>query len=274
MAPEKVLLMHGPTLLPYRPPYAELFYPNVPYDSRPAIGLMSRVFRAQGFKIAFSGWEEDAEWLNANADLFDFLVISDQHQLHTESLFFGKTIANNKEKLYFAALRGVQAIRAGLGDATVVYRLRADVTVHQGHIAAHAARLAPGSGDVMIEYCDMRNLYSTPDFMLMGEVAVMEAIYAGLFERSAAGTSYHLSSHVDHTLTYFALQEAGILGRIICMGKEVHDSVVWRGIPRHFQEADPVLVSTRSFNSEMQIHPGLKVEHLIAQIAPELTGNA
>lgn len=272
MATEKVLLMHGPTQLPYRPPFPELFYPYVPYDSRPAIGLMAQVFRRLGFKVAYSGWQEDGEWLEANRQLFDFIAVSDQHQLNTESAFFGKTIGNNKEKLYYASLRGLQAIRQGLGDDAVVYRLRGDVTVHQGHVAAHVARIARGSGDIMIEYSDVSNMYFTPDFMLTGEVAVLEAIYASLFARSAAGTSYHVSSHVDHTLTYLALQQAGVVGRIISMGREVHDSMVWRGIPRHFQEADPRLGASRSFSSEMRIHPSLTVEHLIAQIPAGATG--
>jgi hypothetical protein len=273
MAIEKVLLLHGPAVLPYRPPYPdELFYPYVAYDSRPGIVLMARVFRAIGFKIAFSGWEEDGEWLRENAALFDFLVVSDQHTLNTESNFFGDVIPNNKEKLYYAALAGIRAIRAGLGDDAVVFRVRADVTVHQGHIALHVSQIRRGSGDLMIEYCDVRNMYSTPDFMLLGEVAVLDAIYTGLYERSRAGAAYHVSSHIDHTLSYLALQEQGVIGRIICMQKTVHDTVIWRGLPRHFQEVNPALHATRSFGTELAMGGGLTVAQLIAQIHPGASG--
>lgn len=273
MAIEKVLLLHGPTQLPFRPPYpSELFYPNVPYDSRPGIVLMARVFRAIGFKVAFSGWEEDGEWLRENAALFDFVAVSDQHTLHTESNYYGKVIGNNKEKLYYAALAGIRAIRAGLGDDAVVYRVRADVTVHQAHIAMHVAQIRRGSGDIMIEYCDVKKIHSTPDFMLLGEVAVLDAIYTGLYERSRAGEAYHVSSHVDHTMTYLALQEQGVVGRILSMAKEVHDSVIWRGIPRHFQEVDPSLHATRSFGTELALSGGLTVAQLIAQIDPGVSG--
>lgn len=273
MATEKVLLLHGPTQLPFRPPYPGLlFYPNVPYDSRPGIILMVTVFRAIGFKIAFSGWEEDGEWLRENAELFDFVVVSDQHTLNTESNYRGKVIGNNKEKLYYAALAGIRAVREGLGDDAVVYRLRADVTVHQAHIARHLAQVRRGSGDIMIEYCDVNKIHSTPDFMLLGEVAVLDAIYTGLYERSRAGTAYHVSSHVDHTMTFLSLQEQGVVGRIISMRKEVHDSVIWRGIPRYFEEVDPSLQASRSFGTEMALSGGLTVAGLLAQIDPGVSG--
>lgn len=273
MAIEKVLLMHGPTLMPFRPPYPELWsYPNVAYDSRTGITLMARAFRALGFKIAFSGWEEDGDWLRENAALFDFVAISDQHRLHTQSNFYGSPIANNKEKLYYAVLAGVRAIRAGLGDDAVVYRVRSDATVHQGHIALHVSQIRRHSGDIMIEYCDAKNMFSTPDFMLLGEVAVLDAIYTALYDNSRAGTSYHVSSHIDHTLTYLALKEAGVVGRIICMNKDVYNSVVWRGLPRHFEEIDPNLSATRGFGIEILPGGGLTVEQLGAQIAPGASG--
>ncbi|MYM36638.1 hypothetical protein GTP38_20105 [Duganella sp. FT94W] len=273
MAAEKVLLMHGPAQLPYRPPYPEqLFYPYVAHDCRPGITLMARAYRALGFKIAYSGWEEDAEWLRENAGLFDFLAISDQHRLRTESDFFGQTIANNKEKLYYSVLAGVRAIRAGLGDDAVVFRVRADVMVHQGHIAAHAAVLRPGSGDVMIEYCSVDNLYSTPDFMLLAEVCLMDLIYTGLYERSRAGTSYHLSSHVDHTLTYLALKEQGLLGRIICMQRTVHDTALWRGLPRYFEEIEPALQAKRGFGIELIMGDGATLAELLTRIVTGAIG--
>ena len=273
MAIEKVLLLHGPTQLPFRPPYpSELFYPNVPYDSRPGIVLMARVYRAIGFKIAFSGWEEDSEWLRENAELFDFVAVSDQHTLNTESNYYGKVIGNNKEKLYYAALAGIRAVRAALGDDAIVFRLRADVTVHQAHVAMQVAQVQRGSGDIMIEYMDVQKIHSTPDFMLLGEVAVLDAIYTSLYERSRAGDAYHVSSHVDHTMTFLALQEQGVVGRIISMRKEVHDSVVWRGIPRHFQEFDPSLHATRSFGTELALSGGLTVAQLLDQIDPGVSG--
>lgn len=273
MAIERVLLLHGPTQLPFRPPYpSELFYPNVPYDSRPGIVLMARVYRAIGFKIAFSGWEEDGEWLRENAELFDFVTVSDQHILHTESNYYGKVIGNNKEKLYYAALAGIRAVRAALGDDAIVFRLRADVTVHQAHVAMQVVQVRRGSGDIMIEYMDVSKIHSTPDFMLLGEVAVLDAIYTGLYERSRAGEAYHVSSHVDHTMTYLALQEQGVVGRIISMNKAIHDSVIWRGIPRHFQEVDPSLHATRAFGAELALSGGLTVTQLLEQMDPGVSG--
>ncbi|MHA4868440.1 hypothetical protein ACXZ1M_12155 [Duganella sp. PWIR1] len=273
MAIEKVLLMHGPADLEARPPYPdELFYPHVAYDARPGIRLMAIAFRALGFKIAYSGWEEDGPWLRENAALFDFLVVSDQHRLNTDSNFFGKVIGNNKEKLYYATLAGIRAVRAGLGDDVVVYRVRADVTVHQGVIDQHVAQIRRHSGDIMVEYCDVKNMFSTPDFMLLGEVGVLDAIYTGLYERSRAGEAYHVSSHIDHTMAFFALQEQGVVGNIMCMNRQVHDTVIWRGLPRHFQEINPTLQATRAFATVMTMGPGLTVAQLLAQIAPGASG--
>lgn len=274
MAVEKVLLMQGPTQFPFRDPFPELlFYAHLPYDARHCIALMSRAYRALGYKIVYSGWLEDQEWLEANRELFDFLVVSDQHQLNTESSYFGNTIGNNKDKLYYAALRGLQLIRAELGDHALVFRVRADVTVHQGLIDAHMARIKHGSGDLMIEYCDVTKMQSTPDFLLLGESGVMEQVYAGLYQRSISGKAYHVSSHIDHMLTYLMLQQQGVVGEIICMSRQLYDTLVWRGLPRYFQEIDPGILAKLAFDTAVAMPPGVRVEDLIAQIPPEATGN-
>lgn len=275
METQKVLLLHGPAVLEERPAYPDhLFYPHVAYDARPGIRLMAIAFRALGYKIAYSGWEEDGPWLRENAALFDFLVVSDQHRLNTQSTYFGEVIGNNKEKLYYSVLAGLRAVRAGLGDDTVVYRVRADVTVHQAVIDAHVRQIRRHSGDIMVEYFEMKKIWSTPDFMLLGEVGVLDAIYTGLYERSRAGQSFHVSSHVDHTMTFLHLQEQGLLGNILCMDRRVHDTVIWRGLPRHFEEINPELQATRSFGTMMSMGDNFKFADLMNMVAPGATGRA
>lgn len=280
MALERVLLMHGPVQSRgINPVVHQEFYieqqrgdPYALFNSQQNIVSMAYVFRKLGFKICYSGWEEDAEWLNANSDLFDYLVISNQHALNTESTFFGQTIANNKEKLYYVSMKGLQLIRRELGDEAVVFKTRADVTVHQGHAVINLARIARHSKDILIEYMRVSNMYSAPDFMVMGEIAVLEAVYNSLYEHSAAGTSYHVSSHVDHTFTYLAMKQAGQINRIMTMSRELFESVVWRGQPRYFQHIDPTYATTYSFDSEMAITSGARVEDLVARISPEVSG--
>lgn len=280
MAVERVLLMHGPVqsrginAVVHQEFYIEQQRgdPYHLFPSQQNIISMAYVFRKLGFKIAYSGWEEDAEWLNANRDLFDYLVISNQHVLNTESTFFGQTIANNKEKLYYVAMKGLQLIRQHLGDDAIVFRTRADVTVHQGHAVLNLARIARHSNDILIEYMRVDNMYSSPDFMSMGEVAVLQEVYESLYRHSAAGTSYHVSSHVDHTFTYLSLKEEGRIGRIMTMSRELFESVVWRGQPRYFQHIDATYASTFSFDSELAINPALKVADLVARISPEVSG--
>lgn len=274
MASEKVLLMQGPTQFPFRSQYSETFYPNNAYDARYCISETSRVFRALGYKIAYSGWLEDEEWLNANCELFDYLVVSDQHQLSTESSYFGKTIGNNKDKLYYAALRGLQLIRAELGDHARVFRVRADATVHQGLIDAYLSRIAPGSGDLMIEYYNVTNMLSTPDFLLLGESGVMTTLYEGMFQRSVSGAAYHVSSHIDHMLSYLLLQQQGLVGQIVCMSRQLYDTLLWRGMPRYFHDAiDPGFVTKLAFDMALQLPAGVRVEDLIASIPSAATGN-
>ncbi|RZT05400.1 hypothetical protein SAMN05216319_5308 [Duganella sp. CF402] len=275
MAAEKVLLMQGPTQFPSRPLYPEMFYPPNEYDARYCITQMARVYRALGYKIVYSGWLEDEEWLNANRELFDYLVVSDQHQLNTESSYFGNTIGNNKDKLYYAALQGLRLIRAELGDHALVFRVRADVTLNQRLIDAHLTRIAPGSGDLMIEYCNVTNMMSTPDFLLLGESGVMATLYEGMFQRSVSGAAYHVSSHIDHMLSYLLLQQQGLVGQIVCMSRQLYDTLLWRGVPRYFhQDIDPGFLDKLAFDTAVVIPAGLRVEDLIARIPPEATGNA
>lgn len=274
MALEKVLLMQGPTQFPSRPQYPEMFYPSNAYDARYCISETSRVFRALGYKIVYSGWLEDEEWLNANRVLFDYLVVSDQHQLNTESSYFGSTIGNNKDKLYYAALRGLQLIRAELGDHALVFRVRADATVHQGLIDAHLTRIALGSGDLMIEYCNVSNMLSTPDFLLLGESGVMTTLYEGMFQRSVSGAAYHVSSHIDHMLSYLLLQQQGLVGQIVCMSRQLYDTLLWRGMPRYFHDAiDPSFLTKLAFDTAVVLPDGVRVEDLIASIPAAATGN-
>lgn len=281
MAVQKVLLLHG--LLESKGINAvvhELFksfppgYPETyaAFDCRQIIISMAYVFRAMGYKVVYSGWQEDEEWIRASGVMFDHIVISDHTRLKDYSIFGGKSILNNKEKLYYISLQGMRTIRENIGDDAIVFKLRSDVTVDHREIDLNMSRLLAGAGDILIEYCDVNNMYSTPDFMLAGEVKVLEAIYDKLYQDSVNNTCVHVSSHVDHTFAYLTLQEAGLIRYIIAMTRGVHDSVVWRGMPRYLSQILPGFDEGKAFDSLFQINSALKVAQLAATIPPELRG--
>lgn len=276
----KVLLLHGPTQSTGIVSVLEQDYkqrtgevgPYAPYDGRANILAMALVYRACGYQVAFAGWHEDADWVEANRAAFDCSITCDQHQLNTDSTFFGQRIANNKEKLYYISLRGLQLVRQHYGGDAQVFKLRCDVVVDQRAATANLERLRHHPSDIAIEYIRTDNMFSAPDFMVMGRAGVQERIFEHLYRNSAAGTSFHVSSHVDHTFTFLTLQEQGHIDQIRSMTRAVFDSVVWRGIPRYLQTVDPNYARFFSFDSAMQIAPGIKVAQLVALISPDVSG--
>ncbi len=279
MAVEKVLLLHGPVISYGSFPIITLIgnsgreAPMATYNCEHNILTQAWVFRQHGYKIAYSGWSDDDEWLEANRDLFDYLVTSDQNLLHKDSTYFGEVILNNKEKLYYASLQGLRLIRANLGDDAMVFRLRSDVAVSPDHAITEMNRLVRHSRDILIEHCDMQKMFSMPDFIMMGEVAVLEAIYESLYTRSRDGTAYHVSSHIDHSFTCLSLQEQGMLGRIICMSRNIFDSMVWRGLPRYLEHVTGTFAKQFFFDGILTRNPNIKADELAAlMISPGMSG--
>ncbi len=280
MAVEKVLLLHGPMLSRGINPVTQNLYHDAEgreasrstFNCDQTVIALAHVFRHHGYKIAYSGWADDTEWLESNRALFDYLVISDQNVLPSESIRNGKVLVNNKVKLYYGALAGLRLVKQHLGEDAIVFRLRSDVAVHQAHAMADMNRIARGSKMVLIEYLNVDNMFAVPDFMIMGEVAVLEAIYESLYTRGAEGNSYHLSSHVDHSFTYLAMQKAGVVGEVQCMSRASFDSVVWRGVPRYFEYMFPNFSKNLFFDGRLSVSPQLDLDQLIASIPPELSG--
>lgn len=240
----KVLLLHGPLNSVGTNLIVQRFYPDpverkrswAAFSCEQNIIALSVAFRALGFKICYSGWNEDREWLEANQGLFDCLAIADQTGLKEESMFIGRAVPNNKEKFYYSAWQGLCEIERMLGPDVLVFRLRSDIAVRPDLAAVELDKVQPGSGRLMIEYLNTENMLAVPDFMLATELRVMKTIYGDMFRRSRAGEDFHISSHIDHGLTYILLQQGGLVGEIRCMGRAIYDSLVWRGIPRYFEQ--------------------------------------
>jgi hypothetical protein len=236
------------------------------------IASLSHAFRALGYKIAYSGWADDAEWLNSHSQYFDYLTISDQSNLRAKSIRGERIINNNKEKLYFGSLRGLQKIEQELGPDVIVFKLRSDVSVNPFEADANMVRLIGRQGILLAEYLDTDKTLAFPDFMLMGNLEAMLAAYKHLYNLCITGTCYHVSSHCDHGFTYLRLLKDGVLVDVEFMSKKLFDSVVWRGIPRYFEYTFPKFSEKLFFDGRLGIERSVDFEALLASIPPELSG--
>jgi len=279
MSVEKVILLHGPVDSPGTSPIAQNLYFsdremraeknwNHMFVCDENIRALSYVFRQYGFKIAYSGWNEDRAWLEEHRDLFDYLVISDQSTLRAYSTYKGEMIGNRKEKLYFSCLQGLKTIRDELGDDALVFRLRSDIAVDPRAVIDDMVRLLNRPGLLIGEYFDTRRPFSAPDFMLLGHANTLTAIYDHLYTISAADKSYHLSSHVDHTFTYLQLMKNGTVSSIELMKKRVFDSVVWRGIPRYLSYVFPNYSEELYFGGGMVMDKDADIDAMLALLEP------
>ena len=277
---EKVLLLHGPVkasgINPITQNIARDSHSRTlisePFDAGSTIHALSYVFKVQGWKIMYSGWEEDGPWLRSKSDYFDHVVISDQTVLPSETVFRGVPIQNNKEKLYSGVMRGAQAARDVFGEDALVFRLRSDVSVHYAYAMVEMLRLEKNPNCVMIEYMDMTKPFSMPDFMNAASAKILAAVYQHLFERSRAGNPYHISSHVEHSLAYMYLQEQGVIADMLCMGRQLYDTVVWRGIPRYLENVFEGFAKDLYFGGKVDRNPDVKVADLVALMRHEDKG--
>lgn len=276
MSYQKVLLLQGPLDSNGVDPVVQFLdladRPQILYNCENNIKYMSMAFRSKGFKVCYSGWSEDREWLEANRQLFDYLVISDQSRLRTNSIRNGVYLNNNKEKMYFAAQEGLLAIAQDCGEDALVFRIRSDVSINQELIILEAGKIQKGSKIILVEYLFADKILTLPDFMLMAEISVMRRIYSDLYNRSVTNTSYHLSSHVDHGIEYVKLKQIGVISQIVCMSKACYDSTVWRGTPRYFEYIFPKVHNNHFFDGMMNVPENFDIEAVIANIPKAVAG--
>lgn len=256
----KVLLLQGPVVSNginfvtshlYRTP--EQRKPvRADYDAGENIRMLSHVFRARGWKVVYSAWKEDEAWIRQNAVLFDGNCVSDQSSFREDSAFMGRVIQNNKEKLYFGCLAGLNQVRERFGEDCWVLRMRS----------------------VLIEYAEPRNTYFVPDFLMLSAWTSQHQLYAHLTDVCARGVSYHISSHIDHGAGFLKLLEDGSVDLIACMKAQVHMTMVWRGIPRYYLLALQDYHEDYFFDCVLQYPASVKLADLVRMIPQELSGRA
>lgn len=244
------------------------------YNAQENIRALSHVFRARGYKVVYSAWTEDEDWIRQNADLFDGYCVSDQSNFREDSRFMGRVIQNNKEKLYVGCKAGLDRVREIFGEDCWVLRMRSDIAVDPALIDQELKTLAEHPRAVLIEYADPSNTYFVPDFLMLSAWATQHHIYAHLTDVCARGVSYHISSHIDHGAALLKLTQEGLIDLIVCMQAPVHLTMVWRGIPRFYVLALEDYREDYFFDCVIKYPSNVKLGDLIRMIPEEMTGRS
>lgn len=281
MSVQKVILLHGPinsvginpvTQYIYQDPFTRVQVGEA-FSCTQNIIALSLSFRALGFKVCYSGWSDDAEWLEKNRGLFDYLVVSDQTNLKSKSVRGEFVFPNNKEKLYYSVYQGLCEIEKNFSDEeVVVFRLRSDISVNPRLAEPEVTKVIHNSKIVVIECLYESAMLTFPDFMMVADLHVMKEIYESMYRRSASGNAYHLSSHIDHSLTCIEMQQKGLVQVIQCMGKDIYDSVVWRGVPRYFEYMFEEFSKHPMFDCVLNVPSNFNISQVVAAIPETLSG--
>jgi hypothetical protein len=241
------------------------------FNAQENIRSLSYVFRSRGYKIVYSGWSEDTAWLHTNKDLFDACCISEQKDIPDSVEFQGRTIPNNKEKLYFSLHQGLKVVAHEFGDCMVV-RLRSDVAVDVNEIDKMTMTAIAYPNSILVEYADPDNVLFVPDFVTIAGLGLHLKLYGNLSKICRENGGHHISSHIDHGIEMLRLKERGELSHVICMSRSLHDSMVWRGLPRfyanHLEDASAKLF----FNCLLNHPAGMNSEQILQNMHPELAG--
>jgi hypothetical protein len=277
---EKVLLLHGPiestginffTAEVYRSPEQRCLV-SAKYHAGENIRAISHIFRSHGYKVVYSAWEDDQDWIVSNKNLFDAYTINPQERIPSSCDFQGRLIPNNKEKLYRSIYYGIQTAEENFTSECTLIRLRSDVAVDVKFIehAVHVSNQYTSS--ILIEYADKENILFVPDFITVSSLSLLKNLYENLILLCEKGESYHISSHIDHGIEILNLKEKGLLSNLICMDRAVYDSMVWRGIPKYFANIGKDASQNLLFNCLVKHPEHYTVANVLPTIPQELSG--
>lgn len=277
----KILLLHGPVLSNginflsaeiCRTP-AERKKVRVDFDARENIRLLCILFKKYGYIVIYSGWSEDEDWLKSNSYLFDSYCISSQNLLKSESNFLGSNIQNNKEKFIAGCLAGINHATKLYGTDSIVVRMRSDIAVDILKINEEIIKIINLPKSIVIEYVDPSNIFFVPDFIFISHIKIQLLIYEHLNEMyKQKGFAYHLSHHIDLGATLLKFKNEKKLDELICMNQIIHESMVWRGVPRFYQRSYLSKKENYYFNCVVNYPNNFTLEDLIEQIPNELSG--
>ena len=278
----KVLLMHGPivshginflsSLLHASPEERERA--SVAFNAAENIRCLSHVFRSRGYKVVYSGWSDDTEWIQQHSYMFDAYCINDQKSLPNSVEFQGRRIQNNKEKLYFSLVQGLREIEGTIGKDCTVVRLRSDVAVDVNEIDKMVLTNASCPQSILVEYANPENVLFVPDFITIADLGTHLRLYENLRRVCRERGGYHISSHIDHGIEFLQMLEQGELSQVVCMSRALHDTMVWRGLPKYYAYASGDPSEKLLFNCLINYPSGMKSEETLKSIHPELAGRS
>ena len=260
---EKILLLHGPldstglnffTETQYQTP-EETGTVLAKYDCRENIRVLSHLFSALGFKIVYSGWEEDAEWLNTNSKLFNAIHVGAKSEPGNRQDFQNKSRAADWERFYFSIYAGCFAAKQISSLDSTVVCLRSDVFLDHHSIDRNLTVLDQVQNAFLIEYADLDKTYFVPDFVTAGSLGCHIKLYDSLLDAYRASGSNQTTSHADHGFHLAKLINQGTIGHVVCMNESVHRTMVWRGIPRYATASDNPPSRNLVFNCALN-YPG------------------
>ncbi|MEC5159910.1 MULTISPECIES: hypothetical protein [unclassified Janthinobacterium] len=65
----------------------------------------------------------------------------------------------------------------------------------------------------------------------------------------------------------------GVVGRIVCMSRNISDSMVWRGLPRYLEHVTGTFAKQFFFDGVLTRNPNIKADELAAlMISPGMSG--
>lgn len=245
---------------------------SVAFDAAENIRCLSHVFRSRGYKVVYSGWSDDAAWIHQHSNLFDAYCINDQKTLPDSVEFQGRLIQNNKEKLYFSLAQGLREIENTLGKDCIVVRLRSDVAVDVNEIDKMVLTCASYPRSILVEYANPDNVLFVPDFITIADLGTHLRLYQNLSRVCREKGGYHISSHIDHGIEFLRMLEQGVLSQVVCMPRALHDTMVWRGLPKYYAYASGDPSEKLLFDCLIQYPSGMKSEEVMKSIHPELAG--
>jgi hypothetical protein len=225
---------------------------------------MAIAFRRLGFKILYSGWSSDKEWLEQNRQFFDNYCVSTPDGKSTELDFHGTRVINNKLKLYWLVNEGLKQAASISPDAYVL-RLRSDVAIDPGSLLISYGKIKDPDQTIVIEYGDREQVAYIPDFMMAGTVNNLSKLYSHLVDINTGGNPYHISSHLEHGIALVKFVNEGVFRHVYCMTRQNYESVVWRGVPRYLECRTSGIAPNLLFDCALVYPEGLTPERILRQ---------
>lgn len=225
------------------------------YDCRENVRVLSRLFSAIGFKIIYSGWEDDTVWLNTNSELFDAIHVGTISELGNSQEPQDRLHPTDNERRYFSIYAGCLAAKQISSLDSTVVCLRSDVFLDHRSIDRNLTILNQVPNAFLIEYADLNKTYFVPEFVTAGSLGCHIELYDSLLNTCRESGRSGSPSDTDHGTHLSRLIDQGTISHVVCMDESIHRMMVWRGIPRYAAAGDNPPSRTLVFNCVLN-YPG------------------